>query len=84
MCKHVAGKIVKQYSSIQCHSVARHTLVPGPSITLGHYISVNPINNLLSAVHCMIYTNALHFIYKHVLNFTQDTPMSLDLHPQNT
>ena len=41
MCKHVAGKIVKQYyrHSIQCHlSVARHTLevVPGPSITLGH------------------------------------------------
>ena len=22
----------------------------------------------------MIYTNALHFIYKHVLNFTLDTP----------
>ena len=42
MCKHVAGKIVKQYyrHSIQCHlSVpisGRHTLVPGPSITLGH------------------------------------------------
>ena len=47
MCKHVAGKIVKQYS-IQCHlpvsiSGYRHTLVPGPLITLGHYISVNPI-----------------------------------------
>ena len=55
MCKHVAGKIVKQYYSIQSH------------------LSVS-----ISG------TNALHFIYKHVLNFTLDTPMSLDLHPQNT
>ena len=39
MCKHVAGKIVKQYyrHSIQYHlSVPISALVPGPSITLGH------------------------------------------------
>ena len=94
MCTHVVGKcaihedVPQQYSvNCYCQSVAigpRPTLVHGPSITgrSGPLKLCKPYN-LLSAVLYMIYTNTLHFVYKHAFNFTLDKPMSLDLHPHN-